>query len=104
MPPGDTVAKQSESLGSGETDDHPLKQPGAEQLSGAVTRDNTTYNVDVVWQDADGNDIETESLASAVAAGTQTTFDVPARSPKAKLQIDDDGSGSGQYDLIAHLR
>lgn len=104
MPTGDTVFKSGASLGSGETDNHILKQPGADKLSGSVTRKSTNYNVDIVWQDGDGNDIETESVASGVGGGTQTTFDVTARSPYAKLQIGDDGSGSGTYDLTAHFR
>lgn len=104
MPTGDTVFKSGESLGSGETDTHTLKQPGADKLSGSLTRDSTAYNIDVTWQDSDGNDLETESLASSVSGGTQTTFDVVARSPYAVLKVDDDGSGSGSYDLTAHFR
>jgi hypothetical protein len=66
MPTGDTIAKQGEAFGSGETDNHALKQPGADDLSGSVTRDSMSYDV--------------------------------------KLQIIDAGSGSGSYDLVAHLR
>lgn len=104
MPTGDTVTTTGESLGSGETNDHSLAQSGADQLSGVVTRDSTSYDIDVVWQDRDGTDIETESIASGVGGGSQTTFDLPARSPYATLQVSDAGSSSGSYDLVAHLR
>lgn len=104
MPTGNTATANSESLGNGATDSYELGQAGADKLSGAVTRDNTAYDVDVVWQDQNRDDIETESIASNVSGGNQTTFDVAARSPYAKLEISDSGSGSGSYDLVAHFR
>lgn len=104
MPTYDAAYENGTSLGSGNSLDNTLHQPGAESLSGSVTRASTSYDVDAIWQDESGNDIETESLASGVAAGTQTTFDVPARAPNVKLQVSDAGSGSGAVDLVAHLR
>lgn len=104
MPTNDTEFQNGTALGSGETDEYTLKQPGAGNLSGSVTRATTAYDLDVVWQDNSGTDIETESIASGVAGGTQTTFDVAARSPYAKIQVSDSGAGSGSYDLVAHLR
>lgn len=104
MPTNDFVSQNDTALGSGETDSHELQQPGAQKLSGSVTRETTAYDLDVVWQAEDGTDIETESIASNVSGGTQTTFDVVARSPRAKLQIKDSGTGAGAYDLVAHFR
>jgi len=83
MPAGNTEFQDDTSLGSGETD---------------------SYTLNVVWLDDDDTEIETESIASGVAGGTQTTFDVPARSPNAKIEVTDAGAGSGAYDLTAHLR
>lgn len=104
MPTGATHYENDTALGSGEDDKHTLKQPGAAQLSGSVTRQSTSYDLNVIWLDTDETEIETESVASGVAGGTQTTFDVPARSPRAAVQIVDAGAGTGAYDLVAHLR
>lgn len=105
MPTNDTVFESGTTLGSGETDEHTLQQPGAESLSGSITRASSSYDLNVIWQDGDGNDIETEAIASGVSGGTQTTFDVAARSPYAKLQIVDAATvGAGDYDLVAHFR
>lgn len=107
MPSGQTVFKSAQGLGSGETDESKLKQPGADRVSGVVTRNNTSYNVNLRWLDGTNSltpVVETETVASGVAAGTQTTFDVPARGPYVEIQIADDGGGSGTFNLVAHLR
>lgn len=104
MPSNDTAFESGTALGSGETASHTLKQPGADSLSGSVTRASTAYDLTVTWLDESGTEIETESLASDVAGGTQTTFDVVARSPYVTVTVADAGTGSGTYDLVAHLR
>lgn len=104
MPSGAHKADTGVSIGSGETETVKLRQPGAQKLSGSVTRSSTSYDVDVDWLDENDNVVESESIASGVAAGDQTTFDEPARSPRANLKISDAGSGSGDADYTAHLR
>lgn len=86
-----------------------LVQAGARELSGIVTRLSSSYDVDIEWLDGPaGNVIQTESVASGVSAGTQTTFNVPARSPYVNVLVaDEDNSGSlGAGDVSAsyHLR
>jgi hypothetical protein len=85
------VEARPEQLGDGAT------------VSGVVQRDTTNYDVNLIWVDDDGNEVVTESVASNVSAGTQTTFDVAARSNKCKVQVDDAGSGSGDVDGSAYL-
>lgn len=104
MPTHDFVAEDGTSLGSGGTLSNTLKQPGAQSLSGSVTRASTNYNLKVAWLDESDTEIEVESIASAVGGGTQTTFDKTARSPYATLKVVDDGSSSGAVDLVAHFR
>jgi hypothetical protein len=104
MPSGQTVFKSSQGLGSGETNESRLKQPGADSVSGVVTRSTTSYNINLRWLDETNTVVETEAVASAVAGGTQTTFDVPARGPYVEIQVEDDGAGSGSFDLVGHLR
>jgi hypothetical protein len=93
------------SLSSGSTLSTSLSQAGARKLSGIVTRATTSYDIQINWLDsAGGNVVQTESIASGVAGGTQTTFDVPARSPYAQVQVIDAGSGSGEVNGSYHLR
>jgi hypothetical protein len=97
--------ENSTSLSSGGTLSAPLSQTGARKLSGIVTRSTTSYGVQINWLDSvGGNVIQTESIASDVAAGTQTAFDVPARSPYAEVEVVDAGSGSGAVNASYHLR
>jgi len=107
MPSGQTIIKSSQGLGSGETDESKLKQPGADRVSGIVTRNNTSYNVYLRWLDGTNSltpVVQKETVATGVAGGTQTTFDVPARGPYVEIQIEDNGAGSGSFDLVGHLR
>lgn len=101
----DTAFENGTALGSGGNISNSLGVPGAESLSGVVTRATTSYDLDIEWLDgAGGNVIQTESIASGTAGGTQTTFDVPARSPYCNVVVSDAGAGSGAVDLTAHLR
>jgi hypothetical protein len=104
MPTNDFASENSTALGSGNTLSNTLKQPGADSLSGSVTRASTKYDLTIDWLDASGSVIESESIASDVSSGTQTTFDKPARSPFATVKVADAGSGSGKVDLVAHFR
>jgi len=72
-------------------------------LSGVVNRDTTSYDVDVEWVDGQGNVAYTESVASGVVAGTETTFDVVARSPQANVVVTDAGSGNGTVTGSAYI-
>ena len=72
-------------------------------LTGIVERASTSYDVDIVWLDAAGNEILTESVASGVTAGNQTTFDQAARSPYAIVRVSDAGSGSGDADAAVYI-
>ena len=92
-------------LPSGNTLTTPLSQVGAQKLSGIVTRDATSYDVEVAWLDADSGDVVIiESIASGVASGDQTTFDIPARSPYAEVRVVDSGGGDGLVTASYHLR
>lgn len=104
MPTFDKAFENDTALGSGKTLKNTLKQPGADKLSGSVTRDSNNYNLKIDWLDDSGNTIETESVATGVSSGTQTTFDKPARSPYATIKVADSGGGSGTVDLVAHFR
>lgn len=72
-------------------------------LSGVVSRATTSYDVDIEWLDETGAVAYTESVASGVAAGTETTFDVAARSPRANVVVSDAGSGSGDVTGSAYI-
>ncbi len=72
-------------------------------ISGAVTRASTSYDIELVWQDKLGNDVITESQSTGNAAGTTTTFDVAARSPRCKVRVKDAGSGSGAVDGSVYI-
>lgn len=97
------VIENSTSLSSGGTVTNSLQNAKADSLSGVVTRASTNYNVDIDWKDGNGNVIQTESIASGAGGGSQTTFDVPARSAYADLKVSDDGSSSGAVNLVARL-
>lgn len=99
---------KSASLGSGETVGREVEADPEQLGDGAtvsilVERATTNYDVNVVWQDEDGNDIITESLATGVTAGTQSSHDVAARSNRCKVEVVDAGSGSGAVDGSAYL-
>lgn len=96
------------SVGSGEdtaavVQRDPQEMGDSASVSGVVTRDSTNYDVDLVWQDSEGNDIITESVASGVTAGNNTSFDVAARSSRCKVKVSDANSGSGDVDGVANM-
>lgn len=91
-------------IASGGSNTNTLSAVAAERVSGIITRASTQYDVELRWQDGNGNTIQTETVASSVAGGTQTTFDVPARSETCVLAVVDSGSASGAVDLTAHMR
>lgn len=103
MPTGDTASASGQALGSGEMDEYELSQPGADGFSGIVERATTSVAVYAVWLDGDRNDIIEEQIASA-GAGSQATWDVPPRNQQVRLEIRDDGAGSGEYSMSAHFR
>jgi len=72
-------------------------------VSGVVDRPTTSYDVDLIWLNEAGNELNTESAASGVAGGTQTTFDVAARSHRCKVVVSDAGSGSGDVTASARI-
>lgn len=76
-------------------------QDEVDNLNLVVTRATTSYDVNIIWCDSDFNELETESVASGVTAGTQTTASQTVRSPYAKVEVADAGSGSGDADLAA---
>lgn len=101
MTTGDTAVNTGVSLGSGGSETFELTQPGAESVSGYVDR-GSGFNLDIVWLDDDGNDGPTESVASG-ATGV-TTFDVPARAAKCRIEVSDSASVSGTFDHALHMR
>jgi len=72
-------------------------------VSGIVQRDTTNYDVNLIWLDEQGNELITESVASGVTAGNQTSFDVAARSHRCIVEVADAGSGSGDVDGSAQI-
>lgn len=96
------------SVGSGGSTDielnvDPERLADGATIKGRVNRATTSYDVDVVWVDDQGNEVLTESLASGVAAGTATNIDQAARSPNAIVRVSDAGSGSGDVDGTAYM-
>lgn len=99
----ETVSIASGESTSKETEIEKEQLGNSASLSGVVNRGTTSYDVDIEWLTDAGNVAYTESVASGVAAGTETTFDVAARSHRANVVVSDAGSGSGDVTGSAHI-
>jgi len=73
-------------------------------ITGIANRASTSYDLDLEYLDANGNVVDTVSVASGVAAGTATTFDKALRATRVNVKISDAGSGSGDATLTAVIR
>lgn len=73
-----------------------------DNLNIAATRKSTAYNVNIIWCDANFNELESEKVGNSVGGGTQHTSSTSVRSPYAKIEVADDGSSSGEVDLVAY--
>lgn len=96
------------SVGSGEstkktTEIKPEQLGEGATVSGLVERATTNYDVNLIWLDEQGNELVTESIASGVSAGTQTSFDKAARSHRCVVEVADAGSGSGDVKGSAQI-
>jgi len=92
------------SLASGGTLSRSVEAPGAETLRGRVVRASTSYDLVVDWEDSSGNVLFTDTIATGVAAGTETAVNESAISAYATVRVVDAGSASGSVTLTAHLR
>jgi hypothetical protein len=101
---GSEAIENGTGLASGASISNSLGVPGAESVSGVVTRASTSYDVDLEWTDGAGTVIQTESIVAAAGGGVQTTFDVPARAENCNVVVSDAGGASGAVDLTVHMR
>lgn len=104
LPHNDEAHENSTALASDGTVTNSLAAPGADTLRGRIVRSSTSYDVTVAWEDANGNTLFTDSIASGVAGGTETTINEPAVSPYCTVTVSDAGSGSGAVTETLHLR
>lgn len=104
LPDHDEAFENQTSLASGGTVENALAAPGADTLEGRVVRGTTSYDVTIEWLDAPGgNVIFTTSVATGVAAGTETAISETAQSPYCNVIVADAGAGSGAVDAILNL-
>ena len=104
--PSSGEALTGQPLGSGETTQlvRVVGGSGASKITGRVVRQSTSYDIDVVWQDTEGNAIFTDSIASGVAAGTETDIVITdIVSPSFEVQISDAGGASGTFDFTINV-
>jgi len=94
-PDEDSAFENGTAVGSGGSTSESLSAEGADTLRGRVTRDSTAYDVTVEWEDSAGNVLFTDTIASGVTAGTETTINEGAISPHCTVTVADNGSGSG---------
>lgn len=100
----DEAYENGTSVASGGSTTKTLDAAGSDTLRGRVVRATTSYDVEVDWLDDQGNVIFTDSIASGVAAGTETSLNEKAISAHATVRVTDAGSGSGAVDAVYHLR
>lgn len=81
-----------------------LAASSAETLVGRVSRASTSYDVTIDWKDDAGNVLFTDTIASGVAAGTETSINEAAVSPYCNVNVVDAGSASGAVTSSLHLR
>jgi len=93
VPERDSWSQTSVSVGSGSTVSKTLDARGAREITGIVDR-GSTYDIDLVWLDPEGNDIVTESVASGVSG--KNTFSKGWRTAeKCRVEITDTSASSG---------
>lgn len=100
----DQAVANDASLASGSALSRSVVAQGAETLRGRVVRASTSYDLAVDWEDSNGNVLFTDTIATGVAAGTETALNEPAISPYATVRVIDAGAASGSVTLSAHLR
>lgn len=111
--PSEAAFMNGRTVGSGESESVQveIRDPSrrdVDNLNLSVTRASSSYDLNVYWQDANGNDVEKESVATGVSSGTQTQKSLTIRSPYAKIEVADESStgsaGSGDADLVAFMK
>lgn len=100
----DAAAENGTAVASGGSTSKALAADGAETLRGRVVRATTSYDVTVDWEDANGNVLFTDTVASAAAAGSETTVNEAAISPYCTVTVADAGAGSGAVTATYNLR
>jgi len=104
LPDSDFASENATALASGGTVSNSLAASGSDTLRGRVVRASTSYDVEVDWEDSNGNVLFTDSVASGVIAGTETSLNEKAISPYCTVRVVDAGAASGAVTASFHLR
>lgn len=100
----DEAFENGTALASGGTITNSVAAKDVTTLAGRVVRASTSYNVVVDWKDAAGNVLFSDTVASGVTAGTETSLNETAISPYCDVTIEDAGSASGAVTATIFLR